>query len=73
MVQRGEQLRLAREARQPLGIVGERGGQDLDGDVAIESRVAGAIDLAHAARPEGAGDFIRTDAASRAEGHGDAL
>ena len=37
-------------------------GQDLDGDVAIEPRVAGAIDLAHAACPQGGEDLVRAEA-----------
>ena len=41
-------------AAEAIGIVGERGGQDLDRDVAAEPRVARAIDLAHAAGAEGA-------------------
>ena len=52
MVQRREHLRFAAEPREPIGIVGERVGQDLDRDVAIQLRVARAIDLAHAARAE---------------------
>ncbi len=39
VVQRREQLGLALEARQPLGVAGERLGQDLDRDVAVERRV----------------------------------
>jgi hypothetical protein len=35
MIQRGQHLRLQREAREPLGIVGEAIGKDFDGDVAI--------------------------------------
>ena len=49
MIQRGERLRFALEARQAVGVGRERLGQDLDRDVAIELRVARAIDLAHAA------------------------
>ena len=40
VVQRGEQLRLALEAAHPLGVDRKRGGEDLDGDVAVEARVA---------------------------------
>ena len=36
MIQRGQDLRLALEARQPLGVRGERLGQHLDRHVAIE-------------------------------------
>src|SRR5262249_12732462 len=49
MTERRERLCLALEARQPLGIAPEEIRQDLDGDVAAELRVAGAIDLAHSA------------------------
>ena len=52
MIQRREQARLALEAREPLGIGGERRRQDLDRDVAAEPGVARAVDLAHAARAE---------------------
>ena len=39
VIQRGEDLRLAGEARQAVGVGGEEVGQDLDGDIAIEARV----------------------------------
>ena len=65
MVQRGERLRLALEPGEPLGILRERVGQDLDRHVATERRVARAIDLAHAAGAEGGEDFVRAEAACR--------
>jgi hypothetical protein len=40
MIQRREQMGLAFEAREPLGIGGKQLGQDLDGDVAPELCVA---------------------------------
>ena len=49
VVQRGQRLRFAREAREAIGIGGQGCGQDLDGDVAIELGIARAIDLAHPA------------------------
>ena len=52
MVERAGGPRLLLEAAQALGVGGERGGQHLDRDVAAEPRVAGAVDLAHAARAE---------------------
>ena len=58
MIQRRERLRFAREAREPIGIVREQLRQHLDRDVAIESRVAGAEDLAHAADADGAADLV---------------
>ena len=62
MVQRGERLRFALEARQPLGIGGEAVRQDLDRDVAIELRVARAIDLAHAAGANDRDDLVGAEA-----------
>ena len=61
MVERGEDLRLAREARHVVGVVGERRGQHLERDVAMELRVVGAVDLAHAAHSEAVGDFVVSD------------
>ena len=49
MVERREDLRFALEPREPIGIAGEGVGQDLQRDVAIELRVARAIDLPHPA------------------------
>ena len=62
MVQRGERPRLAREAGQLFRTRGKRRRQDLDRDVAIERRVARAVDLAHPARTERADDFVGTQA-----------
>jgi hypothetical protein len=52
MVERGQHLRFAVEARQPIGIVCDGGVKQLDGDVAIQLRIAGAMDLAHASPAE---------------------
>ena len=52
MVQRRQHLGFALEARQALGIGGERRRQDLDRHLALEPRVGGAIDLAHTAGAE---------------------
>ena len=49
VVQRGQQPRLAFEARAPVGIVGERGGEDLDRHVAVERRIPGLPDHTHSA------------------------
>ena len=50
------------EACQAIGVAREGLGQDLDRDVAAERGVAGAIHLAHAPRPETAGDLECPDA-----------
>ena len=58
MIERREQTRLAGEARAALRIGREVPGQDLDRDVPIEPGVAGAIDLAHAARAQPSGHGV---------------
>ena len=64
MVERREHLRLAREARDALGVAGEALREDLQRDVAPELGVSRAIHLAHAASPERAGDRIRPEPGS---------
>src|SRR5688572_26528006 len=46
------------KAAQPVGGFGKRGGQNLDGDFAVEACVTRAVDLAHPARAELGGDTI---------------
>ena len=55
----------------PLRIGDEDVRQDLDRDVAIELRIAGAIDLAHSAGAERAEDLVRTEARAGAQRHCD--
>ena len=50
MIQRGEQLRFAAKPCHRIVVVKRGIRQDLQGDVAVEPRVARAIHLAHAAR-----------------------
>ena len=61
VVQRGEGLRFPLEAREPIGVVRERLGQDLDRDVSIQLRVAGPEDLPHAAFADPGDNFIDTE------------
>ena len=65
MAQARQQLGLALEARQPLRVEGEEFGQRLDGDVAPQPRVAGAVHHPHAAGAGGADDLIGADLGSR--------
>ena len=58
VVERGEQVRLAPEAAEPLGVVRHLRRQHLDRDVAPERRVGGAVDLAHAAGADGRRDPV---------------
>jgi hypothetical protein len=53
-----ERLCLALEARQAIGIVGQRVGQRLDGDRPVQTGVVAQIDDAHAAAPELAVDPV---------------
>jgi hypothetical protein len=79
VVERGERLCFALEAREPVvlracagrlrtsrGVGTGRQGirQDLQRDVAVEFRVAGTVDLAHSTRTEGRADLIRSEARS---------
>jgi hypothetical protein len=58
MTQRRHRTRLLLEAGTARGILSEVFRQDLDGDVAVEPDVTGAIHLAHTARAEGSEDFV---------------
>ena len=58
-------LRFALEAREPIGVGRERVGQDLDRDVAIQLRVARAIDLAHPAGAERRQDLVGAEPRAR--------
>jgi hypothetical protein len=66
VVERRDGLRFAAEACQPVGIAGEQVGEDLDRDVAVQLRVAGAIHLAHSARAEQGHNFVRAEPLSSA-------
>ena len=48
VVERAHRLRLVAEALDVAGIGGERQGEDFDGDLTIDHRVARLIDLGHA-------------------------
>jgi hypothetical protein len=68
--QRGDRARLALEALAPLAMGGDLGGQDLDGDGAIEAGIARAPDLAHAADADDARDFVGPEPGACGEVHG---
>ena len=51
--------RLLLEPLEARGIGAHRGGENLDRDLAAQARVAGAVDLAHRARPEQVHDLVR--------------
>ena len=64
--------RLLLEAMQPARIRRERLGDQLDRDVAPETRIARAVDLAHAAGAEPADDLVGTDRGAGRDGMRDA-
>ena len=68
VVERREQARLALEPRASVGIgQPEIRRQDLEGNLATERRVAGAIDAAHATGPEQSGDLVNSETLARRE------
>ena len=69
MGERGHGARLALESQPSLGIRGEILRQDLDGDRPIEPRVAGLVDLAHAAGAERRLKLIRAETSASGKGH----
>ena len=52
---------MAFEAGQAIGIGGEGVRQDFERDIAIQLRVAGAVDLAHATGADLGGDVVGTE------------
>ena len=65
VIERRQHARFPLEARQPIGIGGQRPRQHLDRDLAPEARVARPVDLAHAATAEQRRDAVDTDVADR--------
>src|SRR5262245_31174340 len=59
------------EAREALRRRGQRFGEQLDGDVAVQTRVVGTINLAHPSRAERRKDFVESEPGSGGERHGE--
>ena len=70
MVEAGEDLGLPLEPGEPVRIVREGVGQDLQGDLAVEQGVGGLPDLAHAALTNEGGNVIVPEAGASGQGHG---
>jgi len=70
VVERGEDLCLPLESSEALRIVREERREDFDSDVAIQTRITGAIDLPHPARANQREDLVRTQPRTYAEGQG---
>ena len=69
MAERREHLGFTFEPRKPIDIELELLRQHLECDVAIQLRVAGPVDLTHAAGAERGSDFVWTEASSSSKGH----
>ena len=70
VIQRSERLGFTLEAGHTVRVGRERLGQDLDRDGAIEARIAGFVDFAHAARADGGQDFVWTQAGAGIKSQG---
>src|SRR5262245_64709400 len=70
MIQCGQELRLALEPRDAIGIGQEQRREKLDGHVATELCVARLVDLAHPARAECGQNLVRAEPRSRREAQG---
>ncbi len=69
MIQRRNRAGLALHALFQFGVGGKMIGENLDGDVASEAGVAGAVHLAHSTRTEGRLNFVGAELAARGQGH----
>ena len=61
----GDRLRFALEALEGTRIRGHLFGKDLDRDLAVQLRVAGPIDLSHAAGADRGDDLVGPEPHSR--------
>jgi hypothetical protein len=69
MVERSERLCLTREPRQSIGVARKGVREDLQRNVAIELRVAGAVDLPHATFADQRGDLVEAETSASGQGH----
>ena len=69
MIEGGEHLGFALETREAIGVERQGLREDLHGDVAIQRAIMCAIDLAHPALSNRAGNFVRAKASADGESH----
>jgi hypothetical protein len=67
MIERGEHFRLTLKPRQAIAIGREGLREDLQGDVALETSIAGAVDLTHAPSPKRRKDVVRAELSAGGE------
>ena len=68
MVQRRQGLGFACEPSKPVRIVRKRVREDLERDIAIQLRIARAIDLSHAPFADRRGDFVYAKSGAECKG-----
>jgi hypothetical protein len=71
VVQRGGCAGFLLESTEAIDVGRECCGEHFDRDITSESRIAGTVDLAHAASAEGGDDFVRAETGAGSEGHSD--
>ena len=69
MAERGEGPGFPLEARETIGVLRDRLGQDLDCDLPPEVRIGGPIHFAHPTHADLGDDFIRADARAGLQRH----
>ena len=69
MIEGRKDVRLALEAGTPVGVARDRVRQDLESHLPLQLQVAGAIDLAHSARPERCQNLICAKRGAGVERH----
>ena len=57
------------ETPEAVGIGGEGGGQNLDGDIASQALIAGAVNLAHSASTDECNEFVGSEFRTGSERH----
>ena len=67
VIETGDRARLLFEPRARVDLPRRRRRQDLQSDAAVETRVAGAIDLTHAAGADPLDDFVRSEPHARTD------
>ena len=69
MIEGGKHFGFPLEPRKPVGIARDRCRQYLDRHRALQIRVGRAIDLSHAAGPDGRDDLVRAETGAGLKGH----
>ena len=69
MVEGGQYLCFALESREPFRVSGDKVGENLDRDVAIQPCIARAVHLAHAPGAKGRKDLVWSESNSGGKSH----